>query len=73
MDVRIEMNLVWDYVRCFSGGVLAVESHVKCMVSDFCFQVTPDLLRDQSQSSGPEVSIEEDQIQQIIYGVLRQG
>ncbi|KAF7708222.1 hypothetical protein HF521_017279 [Silurus meridionalis] len=35
--------------------------------------VTPDLLLDQSQSSGSEFSSEEDQIQQIIYSVLRQG
>ncbi|XP_057196519.1 cingulin [Triplophysa rosa] len=34
--------------------------------------VTPDLLLDQGQSSGSEFSSEE-QIQQIIYGVLRQG
>ncbi|KAF4088522.1 hypothetical protein AMELA_G00083040 [Ameiurus melas] len=34
---------------------------------------TPDLLMDQSQSSGSEFSSEEDQIQQIVYGVLRQG
>ncbi|KAK3571807.1 hypothetical protein QTP86_020586 [Hemibagrus guttatus] len=40
----------------------AVDSHV-----------TPDLLIDQSQSSGSEFSSEEDQIQQIIYSVLRQG
>ncbi|XP_058244873.1 cingulin [Hemibagrus wyckioides] len=35
--------------------------------------VTPDLLIDQSQSSGSEFNSEEDQIQQIIYSVLRQG
>ncbi|XP_016322978.1 cingulin-like isoform X2 [Sinocyclocheilus anshuiensis] len=34
--------------------------------------VTPDLLMDQGQSSGSEFSTE-DQIQQIIYDVLRQG
>ncbi|XP_062848851.1 cingulin [Trichomycterus rosablanca] len=36
-------------------------------------RVPPDLLMDQSQSSGAEVTSEEGQIQQIIYGVLRQG
>lgn len=53
--------------------VHTVESHVTVVVSDFHFQVTPDLLIDQSQSSGSEFTSEEDQIQQIIYGVLRQG
>lgn len=60
-------------VFVFCMCALATESHVTFVVSDFCFQVTRDLLIDQSQSSGPEVSSEEDQIQQIIYGVLRQG
>ncbi|XP_041961821.1 cingulin [Alosa sapidissima] len=36
-------------------------------------QVTPDLLLDQGQSSGSEFSNEDDQIQQMIYSVLRQG
>ncbi|XP_036448603.1 cingulin [Colossoma macropomum] len=35
--------------------------------------VTPDLLMDQGQSSGSEFTSEEDQIQQMIYSVLRQG
>ncbi|XP_028832022.1 cingulin isoform X2 [Denticeps clupeoides] len=36
-------------------------------------QVTPDLLLDQGQSSGSEVASEEDQMQQMIYSVLRHG
>ncbi|XP_062395093.1 cingulin [Sardina pilchardus] len=36
-------------------------------------QVTPDLLLDQGQSSGSELSNEDDQILQMIYSVLRHG
>ncbi|XP_031431939.1 cingulin [Clupea harengus] len=36
-------------------------------------QVTPDLLLDQSQSSGSEFSSEDDLMQQMIYSALRQG
>ncbi|XP_063055586.1 cingulin [Engraulis encrasicolus] len=36
-------------------------------------QATPDLLLDQGQSSGSEFSGEDDQLQQMIYSVLRPG
>ncbi|XP_051574712.1 cingulin-like [Myxocyprinus asiaticus] len=55
-----------------SASVAKVSAVTSFAPSSAESHVTPDLLMDQGQSSGSEFSAE-DQIQQIIYDVLRQG
>ncbi|XP_051576505.1 cingulin-like [Myxocyprinus asiaticus] len=55
-----------------STSVAKVKAVTSSVPSSVESQVTPDLLMDQGKSSGSEFSAE-DQIQQIIYDVLRQG
>ncbi|TRY82754.1 hypothetical protein DNTS_020634 [Danionella cerebrum] len=54
-----------------SGSVAKVTAIPSSAPADA--HVTPDLLMDQGQSSGSEQFSSEDQIQQIVYDVLRQG